>query len=131
MVKWSEFAISGSFGITPGGLSYTSGSFDTAPIVVLSTTPHETVANLNEEYVKKIDEILALSVGYDDTGNAGIKVMEIKIRYTATGELTKQDMEVLNELWKILTWEQKFHSDKQSTVGKIKKLLGSINDDTD
>ena len=86
---------------------------------------------LNKDYLKRIDEILDVVVGFDPSGHAGVTVVELRARYIDTGVLTKEDMEVLNGLWKIFVFEKKFHSDKETTLGRIKNLLGGLNANAD
>lgn len=132
-----NFIFSGSIGNvgTPGtpGFSGSMGAPGIAfPLPAFPPPPHETVqvkyVPLNEEYVKKIDEILEVVIAFDKEGEARSLAMDIKTRYQKSGVLTKQDMQVLNKLWNIFIFEKKFHPDSETTLGKLKNFLGGLND---
>jgi len=125
MVRWSEFIASGSF---------TSGSLhDIIKETALNASKkalHDafTPMTINEEYVKRIKEIQELAIRFNDVSSIDA-IQNIIYSYRDTGVLTKNEMEFLNKLYKLFTFEVKYHKDKQTTIGRITEILGGLNGD--
>jgi hypothetical protein len=153
MVRWSEWlsAMSGSMQVSVSG-SYPDGSYipgvgtvgvdpglsgaDKTVVAsiehVPSDTPHENVIvkvgpTLNEGYYTKIHEILDLAINFDSTSESVSQIKDILSEYVRSGVLTKEEMLFLNRMYKLFTFEAKYHPDKQTTVGRIKEILGGLN----
>ena len=120
MVEWSKWT-SGSYSI----------GADVAANGVTSEPPEidRTYIVLNQEYTKRIEEIRALALRIDDPSRGELvsAIQDTYMSYKDTGILTKEEMVFLNRAYKFLTFEAKYHPDKESTIGRINEILGGRN----
>lgn len=149
MVKWSEFVASGSGGLNQPKLhTPTSGSIDAVIQQVLKEVAEEAenmqfdntaqfldgsswrpigVKNFNAEVYKKIRDVYDLAVSFDSSMEVVGKIHDIIIAYQRSAILTKDEMVFLNQMYKLLSFEAKYHKDKQTTIGAITTILGELN----
>ena len=160
MVKWNEFVVSGSGGLsqqTPRfpyenfgelikevlkevavesekvGFSAPSKHDDDLDVARLGGSSWRPIGvqNFNAEVYQKIRDVYGLAVSFDSSMEVVSKIHEIIIEYQRTAVLTKDEMIFLNQMHKLLSFEAKFHKDKQTTIGAISNILGALNDQKD
>lgn len=120
MVKWKDYVESGSI---EDVFRYVSEEkpYDNALDATVKLIP-------DQEYLKRIREICRLAARFDPTQELLDQCITIRAAYVTSGILTKKEMEFLNRVYKLLKFEEKYHSDNETTIGRINNLLGGLNE---